>query len=107
MKLSKKSKQLKKVLSETELLKFKFEQLSAENSNLNAEKLKLNRKIEEICFRFLDLIDRRSDEVGEFKENFKVEQSFTTRTFQRANIKAQLDVLQQELERLESICLRL
>lgn len=57
-KLGKKSKQLKKVLQEAELLKFK-------NCQLVNESMELNKKIEQVCFRFFGLMDRRSEEVGE------------------------------------------
>lgn len=55
-KLCGKSKQLKRVLQEAELEKFKNIQLSSEN-------IELNKKIEEVCHRFLRLLDRRNDEV--------------------------------------------
>lgn len=57
-KLCKKSKQLKKVLFEAELLKFKNCQLANDN-------MELNKKIEQVGFRFFGLMDRRSEEVGE------------------------------------------
>lgn len=55
--LVRKSKQLKTILQEAEIHSFKNVQLQNENKSLN-------EKIESVCFRFLRLMDRRSEEVG-------------------------------------------
>lgn len=58
-KLCGKSKQLKRVLQEAELEKFKNIQLSSEN-------IELNKKVEEVCYRFLRLLDKRNEEVRQY-----------------------------------------
>ena len=55
-KVTKKNKYLNQVIGEAEILKFKNEQITTEN-------MELNKTIEQICIKYLNLIDRRSDEV--------------------------------------------
>ncbi|KAG5679824.1 hypothetical protein PVAND_009362 [Polypedilum vanderplanki] len=59
-KLSKKSRQLKKVLQEAEFQRFL-------NIQLRDENIKLHEKIEQVCYRFLDLLDRRIEEKNFYK----------------------------------------
>lgn len=55
-KLSKKDKYLSQNIKQAEILRFK-------NLQLINEAIKLNKEIEEICFKFLDLLDHKSDVV--------------------------------------------
>ncbi|CAO1381118.1 unnamed protein product [Diamesa hyperborea] len=55
-KVTKKNKYLHQIIGEAEILRFKNEQITAEN-------IELNKTIEKICIKYLNLIDRRNDEV--------------------------------------------
>lgn len=55
-KITKKNKYLIQIMGEAEILKFKYEQISIEN-------MESNRTIEKICIKYLNLIDRRNQEV--------------------------------------------
>ena len=59
-KITKKNKYLYQIIGEAEILRFKNEQITTEN-------LELNRTIEKICIKYLNLIDRRFEEVTLFK----------------------------------------
>lgn len=55
-KVSKRNKYLHHIIREAEILRFKKEQLTIENRELN-------KTIETICIKYLNLIDRRNEEV--------------------------------------------
>lgn len=55
-KVAKKNKYLHQIIAEAEILKFKSEQITTEN-------MELNKTIEKICIKYLNLVDRRNDEV--------------------------------------------
>lgn len=55
-KVAKKSKYLHQIIAEAEILRFKSEQITTEN-------MELNKTIEKICIKYLNLVDRRNDEV--------------------------------------------
>lgn len=87
---------MEKILSETELMKFKNDQLSNANSELTSDNLKLNRRIEDICYRFLELMDRRSEDIGKFFELFRSGCDLTTLScHQTTVVRSQLNVLKK------------
>ncbi|CRK92924.1 CLUMA_CG006673, isoform A [Clunio marinus] len=62
--LYRKNKQVKKLLKEVEIEKFRNIQLTEEN-------LRLNKKVEHLCFRFLSLMDRRVEERMKLEERIE------------------------------------
>lgn len=90
-KLVKKTNQLKKVLREAEMKNFVNVQLTDKNRQLN-------EKMEQVCYRFFDLMDRRSEEV---RNRFQFLLDISRKTFLFSLFSYQLSIHKSLIEELQ------
>jgi hypothetical protein len=90
-KLSKASKYLRQAVKESEYFR-------VQNSQIMNENIKLNKTLQKICFKYLDLVDSKNDEVRNLNLGI-VRYQMSNWNFQICKLNHQIEKLEQHLTR--------